>query len=127
MLFRSARSYALRRRQQALIAEAIANGTYVPPKKPGALGEKPKMYEIFIGEEGEVEEEREEARDQSGERAASPEKQKLKEKEPERLEDGLALDWDRIMVRGVLLNVIAWKPQCRRLNVWWCSLSRAGG
>ncbi|PIL34348.1 hypothetical protein GSI_03123 [Ganoderma sinense ZZ0214-1] len=93
-----ARSYALRRRQQALIAEAIANGTYVPPKKPGALGEKPKMYEIFIGEK-EVEEEG--AQDLGGERAASPEKQKEKEvereKEPERFEDGLAVDWDRIM------------------------------
>ena len=100
----------------------------MPPKKPGALGEKPKMYEIFIGEEGEEREQEQEARDQSGERAASPEKQKLvKEKEPERLEDELALDWDRIMVRGVLLNVIASRPQRRRLNVWWCSLSRAGG
>ena len=72
------------------------------------------MYEIFIGEEGEEREQEQKARDQSGERAASPEKQKLvKEKEPERLEDGLALDWDRIMVRVIFLNVIGWKPRRR--------------
>ncbi len=109
-----ARSYALRRRQQALIAEAIANGTYVPPKKPGAVGEKPKMYEIFIGDG-------EEAQEEGGERAASPEK----EKEPERFEDELGVDWDKIMVR-VLSSSRSDGPQ-RQLEPFPHSLSRAGG
>lgn len=105
-----ARSYALRRRQQALIAEAIANGTYVPPKKPGEVGEKPKMYEIFIGDE----DAREEVA-RGGEPPVEAEKEKEKEEEPEQFVDGPIVDWDKIMVRHTSHRVDPTAPMRTRV------------
>ena len=78
------RSYALRRRQRALIAEAIANGTYVDPDKPPVV-DRPKMFEMHIGEE----------------EGAKPEETEFtseKEKQRESVGTRILVDWDRMAV-----------------------------
>ena len=48
------RSYILRRRHQRMIEEAIRNGTYVPPVRPGHVdpSKKPQLWEAYIGSDG---------------------------------------------------------------------------
>ncbi|KAI0739420.1 hypothetical protein C8Q80DRAFT_181433 [Daedaleopsis nitida] len=92
------RSWALRRHQRALIAEAIANGTYVPPGKAADLGDRPKMYEVFIGDEDALTEKmREEGRFSS---------EKEKQREKENVAGGsLVVEWDNMVpISGVHLN-----------------------
>ncbi|KZP20565.1 hypothetical protein FIBSPDRAFT_891880 [Athelia psychrophila] len=55
------RSYVLRRRHQAIVEEAIRNGTWVPPpfasgRRGGRrdVGEKPKMWDAWVGKDREV-------------------------------------------------------------------------
>ncbi|KAI0049037.1 hypothetical protein FA95DRAFT_1557305 [Auriscalpium vulgare] len=42
------RSVARRRRQRAAMLEAIENGTYVPPTLPPQLGQRPRMWEVYV-------------------------------------------------------------------------------
>lgn len=56
------RSYVLRRRHQALVEEAIRNGTWVPPpfnahgRRGGRrdIGEKPKIWDAWVGKDREI-------------------------------------------------------------------------
>ncbi|KAF7979921.1 hypothetical protein HWV62_40330 [Athelia sp. TMB] len=55
------RSYVLRRRHQALVEEAIRNGTWVPPTFNAGgrrgrrdVGEKPTMWDAWVGKDREV-------------------------------------------------------------------------
>ncbi|TFK94520.1 hypothetical protein K466DRAFT_579951 [Polyporus arcularius HHB13444] len=73
------RSYALRRRRRAAIAEAIANGTYVDPQKAPVL-QRPKMFDMHIGTE-------EAAKTYEGEYSVEKEKQR------ERVASGVPVDW----------------------------------
>ncbi|KAI0350285.1 hypothetical protein OH77DRAFT_1524986 [Trametes cingulata] len=84
-----ARSYVIRRRHRAYIAEAIANGTFAPPVKV-RVGKKPKMYQVSLVAEVEEDPPRGE---KGGGRPFSIEKEKRKEN---RL-DGLIVEWNRMM------------------------------
>ncbi|RPD58183.1 hypothetical protein L226DRAFT_143035 [Lentinus tigrinus ALCF2SS1-7] len=76
------RSYALRRRQRALIAEAIANGTYVDPNKPPVV-ERPKMFEMHIGVE-------------EAAKLEETEFSSEKEKQRETVGSDILVDWDKM-------------------------------
>ncbi|KAI0755817.1 hypothetical protein C8Q74DRAFT_1373554 [Fomes fomentarius] len=83
-----ARTWALRRRQQAAIAEAIANGTY--PRSPrGGPGERPKIYQVHISQER--------AEGEKGAENRSNSMEKLKEKGREHVGSGLIVDWNRMV------------------------------
>jgi hypothetical protein len=44
------RSVMMRRRHQRMVAEAIRNGTYVPPSRDKVkLGERPVLFDIHLG------------------------------------------------------------------------------
>ena len=44
------RSYMMRRRHQRQVAEAIRNGTYVPPNRPKKkFGERPTLFDVYLG------------------------------------------------------------------------------
>ncbi|KAI0044468.1 hypothetical protein FA95DRAFT_1562217 [Auriscalpium vulgare] len=45
------RSMVLRRRQRALVLEAIANGTYVPPLPHVRPADRPKMWEVYLSQQ----------------------------------------------------------------------------
>ncbi|KAI0702389.1 hypothetical protein C8T65DRAFT_263869 [Cerioporus squamosus] len=76
------RSYALRRRQRAAIAEAIANGTYVDPDKAPVV-ERPRMFDMHIGTE-------KAAQSEEGEFSTEKEKQR------ERVGSGILVNWDEL-------------------------------
>ena len=86
-----ARSYVLRRRQRAIIAEAIRNGTYVFPVRP-RLARRPKMFQVAITKELE---EDVTFRGEKGSRRTSMEKEKRRMSRY----DGLAVKWHKMMVR----------------------------
>ncbi|OSC98633.1 hypothetical protein PYCCODRAFT_1439145 [Trametes coccinea BRFM310] len=84
-----ARSYVLRQRQRAIIAEAIRNGTYVVPKKPGT-GPRPVMYQVALTKELE------------NDVVPRGEKESMrlsieKEKRRQSRYDGLAVKWHKMM------------------------------
>ncbi|KAL7278177.1 hypothetical protein ACG7TL_008150 [Trametes sanguinea] len=84
-----ARSYVLRQRQRAIIAEAIRNGTYVVPKKPGT-GPRPMMYQVALTKELE------------NDVVPRGEKESMrlsieKEKRRQSRYDGLAVKWHKMM------------------------------
>ncbi len=82
------RSYALRRRRRAAIAEAIANGTYVDPQKAPVL-QRPKMFDMHIGTE-------EAAKAYEGESSVEKEKQR------ERVGSDVPVDWYQLAVRRLI-------------------------
>ncbi|KAJ8501813.1 hypothetical protein ONZ51_g394 [Trametes cubensis] len=84
-----ARSYVLRRRQRAIIAEAIRNGTYVFPVRP-RLARRPKMFQVAITKELE---EDVTFRGEKGSRRTSMEKEKRRMSRY----DGLAVKWHKMM------------------------------
>ncbi|KAI0327445.1 hypothetical protein GY45DRAFT_1338774 [Cubamyces sp. BRFM 1775] len=84
-----ARSYVLRRRQRAIIAEAIRNGTYVFPVRP-RYARKPKMFQVAITKELE---EDVTFRGEKGSRRTSMEKEKRRMSRY----DGLAVKWHKMM------------------------------
>ncbi|KAI0370653.1 hypothetical protein BV20DRAFT_1035648 [Pilatotrama ljubarskyi] len=84
-----ARSYVIRRRHRALVAEAIANGTLVPPVKV-RLGKKPKMYQVSLVPEVEEDVPR-------GEKGGGGPSSIEKEKRKETGWDALVVEWNRIM------------------------------
>ncbi|KAH9847098.1 hypothetical protein C2E23DRAFT_531814 [Lenzites betulinus] len=93
-----ARSYVLRRRHRALIAEAIANGTFVPPVRV-RVGRKPKMYQVSLINE--VDEEVVPTGEKAGGRPSLIEKEKRRAT----VWDGLAVEWNKMMpVSGRLLR-----------------------
>ncbi|KAI8995248.1 hypothetical protein BD414DRAFT_235382 [Trametes punicea] len=93
-----ARSYVVRRRQSALLAEAIANGTYIPPTKL-RIGHKPKMYQVALTMEPQ------EDIGTGGEKGEGACHSVEKEKRRLSTYDGLAVKWHRMMpVSCRLLN-----------------------
>ncbi|KAL1943703.1 hypothetical protein VTO73DRAFT_4148 [Trametes versicolor] len=85
-----ARSYVIRRRHRALIAEAIANGTYVPPVRV-RVGRKPKMYEVHLVKEVEDEVVR------VGEKGEGRPSLIEKEKRRAVFWDGLVVEWNKML------------------------------
>ncbi|CDO73878.1 hypothetical protein BN946_scf185016.g35 [Trametes cinnabarina] len=83
-----ARSYVLRQRQRAIIAEAIRNGTYVAHKKPGT-GPRPTMHQVALTQELEHD--------------VAPKAEKenkhlaIQEKRRQSRYDGLAVKWHKMM------------------------------
>ncbi|EMD32688.1 hypothetical protein CERSUDRAFT_118451 [Gelatoporia subvermispora B] len=76
------RSYVIRRRARAAIAEAIANGTYIPPPAViAATQPKPVLSDVWIDTKMMLEEERDE-------------KEKMKEREMRIWQGG---EWSRMM------------------------------
>ncbi|KAI0759224.1 hypothetical protein BD413DRAFT_488372 [Trametes elegans] len=84
------RSYVIRRRQRAFLAEAIANGTYVLPVRP-RIGRRPKMYQVSLVPEGEDQD----AAAVWGEKEGRPSIEK--EKRRESRYDGLIVEWRKMM------------------------------
>ncbi|KAI0665598.1 hypothetical protein C8Q78DRAFT_1083834 [Trametes maxima] len=85
-----ARSYVIRRRHREFIAQAIANGTYVPPARI-RIGKKPKMFEVALVREVEGAEPRRIPEKTGG--WSSIEKEKRRESSW----DGLVVEWDKMM------------------------------
>ncbi|KAI0643269.1 hypothetical protein C8Q79DRAFT_168628 [Trametes meyenii] len=85
-----ARSYVIRRRHREFIAQAIANGTYVPPARI-RIGKKPKMFEVALVREVEGAEPRRVPEKTGG--WSSIEKEKRRESSW----DGLVVEWDKMM------------------------------
>ena len=89
-----ARTWVLRRRQRAAIAQAIANGTFAPGSRAGPP-ERPTMYDVHIGEDAQT-------RTAAAEEGRAPtEKVDEKEKGRARADVGaVVVDWDKMVVRS---------------------------
>ena len=85
-----ARTYCLRRYHRQMVAEAIANGTH-PLARPDP-GDRPSMFEVYVGEDL--------LADESHISEKRKEREKLGEDAPEA--------WDEIMVRMRLLGCAFW-------------------
>ncbi|KAI0710988.1 hypothetical protein C8Q76DRAFT_739318 [Earliella scabrosa] len=85
-----ARTWVLRRRQRAAIAQAIANGTFAPGSRAGPP-ERPTMYDVHIGQG--------DAQTRTAEEGRAPtEKVDEKEKGRARADVGaVVVDWDKMV------------------------------
>ncbi|KAI0631527.1 hypothetical protein C8Q77DRAFT_1227555 [Trametes polyzona] len=87
-----ARSYVIRRRHREMIAEAIANGTFVPPATRVRVGRKPKMYQVALVRELEEEVVPAPIAEKGGGRPSL-----IEEKRRATAWDGLVVEWNRMM------------------------------